>query len=381
MASWLLSFAAFLMLGYALLAWLLWRGLQRLSSTPVEGPTGETPFSILIPCRDDTAPLKHTLAQLPAACAGSFAAWEVLVINDHSRPDESKALESLLASYPSHFRLIRHRGQAGKKAALQTGLAHARYELIVQTDADTRLDRGALVKLLAPFSASKTAFAFGVVRMLPAGSLAGRFAALEYLSLQMSGQALAATGRPYMGSAANMAYRKSRVQGLALPGEHWQSGDDVFLMQALHRETPGSVRAVLSAGATTPSPATWGAFFRQRIRWGGKAVAYPLVGSRLLAAGVALHSWGIGLLWVLALIWPQAAFYALLVHGSKAVLDAPLLGRYARATQQRGLLRDYAWVAGLYPFYILLVTGLMALPFRWRWKGNALKEASLSGES
>lgn len=380
MAPWLLSLAAILGTGYALLAWTLWRGLQHLSMGPVAKPAGSAPFSILIPCRDDTERLKHTLPQLSAATEGCPAPWELLVVDDHSAPAEREALESLLASYPAHFRLLRHRGRPGKKAALAAGRQLARYELIVQTDADTWLDQGALAELLAPFAEAKTALSFGMVRMQPGRKMASRFAALDYLSLQLSGQALAALNRPYMGSAANMAYRKSRVQDLVQPGENWQSGDDVFLLQALHKETPGSVRPVPSAGAITPAPASWGAFFRQRVRWGGKAAAYPLAGSRLLAAGVALHSWGISFLWALTLIWPQAALYALVVHGSKAALDAPLLWRYARATQQRALLRHYAWVAALYPFYIVLVTGLIALPLSWQWKGSALKRAPLSGE-
>lgn len=379
MAPVLLLLSLFCLLGYAALGLLFWRGLRRLSFDASREEPLAAAFSILIPCRDDDALLAHTLQSLAGARAGCTGAWEVIVVDDHSAPAGARALQRLLATYPDNHRLLRHSGAPGKKAALQAARREARYDLLVQTDADAIWEPGALARLLAPLRDERMLLTFGAVRMRPARSTASRFAALEYLSLQMSGQALAAVHRPYLGSAANLAYRRAALQTTELPGKGWQSGDDVFLMQALHRQQPGSVVPVASARAVTPAPRTWGGFLRQRIRWGGKAGAYPLAGSRWLAAGIALHSLGLVMLWGMALFWPQAALYALLAHGAKAAVDAPLLWRYARGTRQEALLADYAWVAALYPFYIVLTGLLILLPVRWQWKGRPLRRRPFSG--
>jgi cellulose synthase/poly-beta-1,6-N-acetylglucosamine synthase-like glycosyltransferase len=100
-------------------------GAPQLSS----GPSPRV--SILLPCRDAAAWLDQAVASLAAQ---TFPDFEILAVDDGSR-DRTPALLERWAAQDGRVRVLRS-GGAGIVAALRTGLAHVRGELVARMDAD-----------------------------------------------------------------------------------------------------------------------------------------------------------------------------------------------------------------------------------------------------
>jgi glycosyltransferase involved in cell wall biosynthesis len=91
-------------------------------------------FSVVVPCYNELAGLRQTLAQLTATLRAA-GPHEVLVVNDGSTDNSGALLAELQPAMPG-LRVVTHPHNRGYGAALKTGLRHARAELIVITDAD-----------------------------------------------------------------------------------------------------------------------------------------------------------------------------------------------------------------------------------------------------
>ncbi len=111
------------------------------------------------------------------------------------------------------------------------------------------------------------------LRMKGGNSLLERLQIAEYAAIQQLTIDSALRGRPVLCSGANLIVRRERWL------ESWEelhpeipSGDDMFLLESFKRR--GLKIAVLDAPqytATVHAVPTWRAFFRQRMRWAGKA--------------------------------------------------------------------------------------------------------------
>src|SRR5262249_45168266 len=77
-------------------------------------------------------------------------------------------------------RLLRHERNRGKAAALNSGLAAARGEVIVTCDADSYLDPHALRHLVAPLADGTIGAVAGQVRLFHPDGAIRRFQVMEY---------------------------------------------------------------------------------------------------------------------------------------------------------------------------------------------------------
>lgn len=99
--------------------------------------TNSPSISLVIPCYNEEAclpALESTLRPLLAQIA-HYGPAEVILIDDGSTDGTWDALQHIAARVPQ-VRLVRHTMNYGLGAALRTGLAHARGEIVVTTDAD-----------------------------------------------------------------------------------------------------------------------------------------------------------------------------------------------------------------------------------------------------
>lgn len=125
-------------------------------------------------------------------------------------------------------------------------------------------------------------------------SLLERLQMAEYAAIQQLTLEAAVYGHAVMCSSANMVVRRERwLESYRDLHPEIGSGDDMFLLESFKRRglkiitlntqlstlnSPQSLnfqRSTLNSFTATVRPETsWRAFFRQRMRWAGKAVAY-----------------------------------------------------------------------------------------------------------
>jgi dolichol-phosphate mannosyltransferase len=103
-------------------------------------------ISVVVPVFDEEANLAPLVAEIGAALAGLD--FELLVIDDGSR-DATAATLARLAAVEPRLRPLRHDRNYGQSAALATGFAAARGELLVTLDGDLQNDPADAPRLLA----------------------------------------------------------------------------------------------------------------------------------------------------------------------------------------------------------------------------------------
>src|SRR4051812_38052442 len=87
--------------------------------------------------------VERAVASALAALRRLAPQYEVVVVDDGSR-DRTKAIADRLAGADSHVRVVHHETNRGYGAALRSGLAAARYSLVVLADGDNQFDMNEL---------------------------------------------------------------------------------------------------------------------------------------------------------------------------------------------------------------------------------------------
>ena len=240
----------------------------------------------------------------------------------------------------------------GKKHALHKLIAAAETEYVWLQDDDVTFPQLADFDnlpstVISRFSTSDLLIL--PLRMAGGNSLLERLQRAEYAAIQQLTIDSALKGRPVMCSGANLIVRRERWL------ESWNdlhpeipSGDDMFLLESFKRR--GLKIEVLDEPqytAVVQPVKTWKAFFRQRMRWAGKAPHYTdrdirRCGILILCANL------------LQILCPLVL-----------VVKFPLEYRLIKKRDASVSLIDALILELLYPFYMLvcLVGGL----FRRQW--------------
>ena len=275
---------------YAVMIFCFRAGFKSVVRRPkAEDGTGSV--SILLPFRNEEDTIAHTLESLLGQ--QTKVDFEIVAIDDHSTDNSAKTIANLAACNP-RLRLIEANGQ-GKKAALKTGIATARHNIIVTTDADCIYPSRWLDTMTATFMQNNADLLAAPVVLSPVNSWFQKFQFVDFASLVGSGIGAAGCGMPIMCNGANLMFSQLQYNKLSNPlNSKFASGDDVFL---LHSMKAAHNRIVFTAqpetiATTRPTP-TIGSFLRQRTRWGGKAAGYTDAASLIVAAIVAVTSVGI----------------------------------------------------------------------------------------
>ena len=111
----------------------------------VPAPDAEQLVSIVIPAYGEGPTIEDVLRRV---CALDLRT-EVIVVDDGSRDDTAARVTALAEELPT-VRLLRHERNRGKGAAVRTGIAASRGDVVVIQDADLEYDPRDLPKLLSP---------------------------------------------------------------------------------------------------------------------------------------------------------------------------------------------------------------------------------------
>lgn len=339
--------------------WLVLRsGFSRVPRRVASRPAPA--MSVIVAARDEQDQLPRLLQALAAQTHPRF---EVIVVDDGSKDGTPDILESSTAHLPS-LRVLRTDG-AGKKRALERGIAAASSNLLAFTDADCEPPRTWLTTLAAAHASSADdCVLIGYSPFRCSGSLVERLASYETFVTGFLTAAAAGLGRPYMAVGRNLSYPRTvfdRVEGFE-PIMHSLSGDDDLFVQEVVRRDAAEVRALLDPRSFVPTdaPTSWRAWLRQKRRHASGGRFYVLSARIHLAA---FHGSNL-LVWLAPVVlgWAGVGLLA-----AKILIQFTALLGPAR---RMGEIRQMSWQPVLelgYLLYNVVVAplGLMKIPERW----------------
>ncbi|MFF3884597.1 bifunctional polysaccharide deacetylase/glycosyltransferase family 2 protein [Streptomyces sp. NPDC001914] len=137
------------------------------------GPTVTRPVSVIVPAYNEKECIANTLRSL----AKSTHPIEIIVVDDGSEDDTSEIAASL--GMPN-VRVIRQEN-AGKPAALNNGVRHARHDLVVMMDGDTVFEPDAVHQLVQPFADPEIGAVAGNAKVGNRDTVIGAWQHIEYV--------------------------------------------------------------------------------------------------------------------------------------------------------------------------------------------------------
>jgi poly-beta-1,6 N-acetyl-D-glucosamine synthase len=244
-------------------AMLVWLARHHAATLKAHDPAFTPTVTIVVPAYNEAAGIEAAVTSL---ASNRYPYFEVIVIDDGSTDDTAERTAALIAQQRwSHVRLIRQMN-GGKPAALNTGIAAARGDIIVTVDGDTVFDPDALAALVQPFSDPAVGAASGNTKVANRGGLIGRWQHLEYVigfNLDRRFQDLAGCMPTVPGAIG--AFRRDALASVGGVSNDTLA-EDTDLTMAMHR-AGWSVAYEPRAVAWTEAPGRLSDLWKQRYRW------------------------------------------------------------------------------------------------------------------
>jgi cellulose synthase/poly-beta-1,6-N-acetylglucosamine synthase-like glycosyltransferase len=281
--------------------------------------------------------------------------FELIAVNDSS--SDSSFESALSFSGIKNLKVINSKGK-GKKMALRTGIEAAAGSIIITTDADCRMGIKWLSTIMSFEAEHKPDMIICPVRLEGGRGFFHGFQEIEFLSLQGITAGTAVSGDPVMCNGAALAFRREEyLKHAGNLHDELASGDDVFLLHSMKKDTGKTILWLESAeaSATTHASRDLLAFLRQRGRWISKAGAYSDRFTKLLAI-VTFVTISVQLLLFIAGLFSTlflgifAVYFAL-----KSIPDFLLLSGTSERYGKQFFLRWFLPSQFIYPFYVLSI--------------------------
>ncbi|MGW3496919.1 glycosyltransferase [Streptomyces sp. NPDC001020] len=222
------------------------------------GPPVTEPVSVLVPAFNEAKCIENTVRSLMA----SEHPIEVIVIDDGSTDGTARIVEAM--DLPG-VRVIRQHN-AGKPAALNRGLANARYDLIVMMDGDTVFEPATVRELVQPFGDPRVGAVAGNAKVGNRDAMIGAWQHIEYVMGFNLDRRMYDILRcmPTIPGAVG-AFRRSALERVGGMSEDTLA-EDTDITMAMHRDGWRVVYAE-KARAWTEAPESVQQLWSQRYRW------------------------------------------------------------------------------------------------------------------
>ncbi|MGW6209114.1 glycosyltransferase [Streptomyces sp. NPDC055089] len=216
------------------------------------------PVSVLVPAYNESKCIANTVRSLIA----SDYPLEVIVIDDGSTDGTADLVDRM--RLPG-VRVVRQRN-AGKPAALNNGIAHARYDIIVMMDGDTVFEPSTVRELVQPFADPRVGAVAGNAKVGNRDSLIGAWQHIEYvMGFNLDRRMYDMLGCMPTIPGAVGAFRRDALNRIGGMSEDTLA-EDTDVTMALHRDGWRVVYAE-NARAWTEAPESVQQLWSQRYRW------------------------------------------------------------------------------------------------------------------
>ena len=123
-------------------------------------------LSVVLPCHDEEENVAAAIREAAAGAAAAADSYEILVVDDGSA-DRTRAIAAAASFCDARIRVLAHDENRGYGAALRTGIAAARCDWTLLTDADLQFDLTELTRFVAPAADHDLVVGFRLARMDP----------------------------------------------------------------------------------------------------------------------------------------------------------------------------------------------------------------------
>lgn len=230
--------------------------------------------SVIIPAFNEGPMVERSIRSV-ATCDYPRELLEVIVVDDGSRDDTFFHMQRLRREHPGLVKLVRFKGNKGKREALCSGFRAATGEILVTIDSDSEIEAGTIREMVAPFLADANVGAVaGRVAVLNRDSVISRMLEVQYALAFDFGRAAQSTYRCVACCpGALSAFRREAVvpfleewvhqSFLGRPVNH---GEDQALTNIVLRQGYDTVYQ-RTATVHTLAPVTYGQMTRMFVRW------------------------------------------------------------------------------------------------------------------
>jgi cellulose synthase/poly-beta-1,6-N-acetylglucosamine synthase-like glycosyltransferase len=198
--------------------------------------------SVVVAARNEEKNISHLLTSLTNQSYPQ-ALYEIIIADDESEDKTIEIIEGFIKNN-DNIRLLhsenRENVKSPKKNALSTGIAQAKGEIIMTTDADCIVGKYWIESYMSCFE-KNVAMVAGLsrtkLRDWTQTSFLNKFENFDFLAMFSAAAGAVSVGKQYSCSGQNLAYTKAafnEIGGFSLI-ENMVSGDDIFLMQLFKR--------------------------------------------------------------------------------------------------------------------------------------------------
>ncbi|MBT2395634.1 glycosyltransferase [Streptomyces sp. ISL-100] len=216
------------------------------------------PVSVLVPAYNERECIANTVRSL---MAGEHPI-EIIVIDDGSTDGTADIVEAMRLP---NVRVVRQEN-AGKPAALNNGLANARFDIVVMMDGDTVFELATVRELVQPFGDPRVGAVAGNAKVGNRDSLIGAWQHIEYvMGFNLDRRMYDLLGCMPTIPGAVGAFRADALERFGGMSEDTLA-EDTDVTMALHRDGWRVVYAE-KARAWTEAPESVQQLWSQRYRW------------------------------------------------------------------------------------------------------------------
>lgn len=336
--------------------------------------------SIILPVRNEAPHIARVIESILKQKIVD-GCWELIIVDDFST-DTTAAIARSYLNDAIPIRLLRldaildksYAQIPNKKKAITTAVQEAKYDVIITIDGDCEYPDKWLLSMMQAYLKGHKKLITAPVTYHKGDSFWQNFLLMDMVS--MIGVTCGSIGqkKPVMANGANLLFEKKVFQELnGYEGnEHIPSGDDIFLLQKIHKKYPGSIgfNKDLNAIARTSAPKTFGQFINQRIRWTSKSgkmadkkVTFILLLNYLFYLFTCLN------LIILPFVDIAFLFLGILLFLIKMIVDGIFFGNILAFYKRKDLMK---WLFPMEIVHLLYVTfmGFLAIFGSYSWKGR-----------